>query len=93
MTSNLHQLDVDLHGVCTSVELHDRLASTFSFPDYYGRNWDAFDECIADYGPFSGILKIHGWDELRIRLPQDAELLHSCLDNFAKSVNLRVVWV
>ena len=29
-------------------DLHDEFASRFSFPDYYGRNMDALDECMAD---------------------------------------------
>src|SRR5260221_8444864 len=24
------------------------LATQFNFPDYFGENWDAFDECIRD---------------------------------------------
>jgi RNAse (barnase) inhibitor barstar len=28
--------------------LHSELARTFSFPDYYGRNWDAFNDCFDD---------------------------------------------
>jgi Barstar (barnase inhibitor) len=28
--------------------LLDALASARAFPDYFGRNWDAFDECITD---------------------------------------------
>jgi RNAse (barnase) inhibitor barstar len=29
-------------------ELMDALAVGFSFPDYFGRNWDAVDECLRD---------------------------------------------
>jgi Barstar (barnase inhibitor) len=29
-------------------ELMDGLAVGFSFPDYFGRNWDAVDECLRD---------------------------------------------
>ena len=28
--------------------LHEELAEAFEFPDYYGRNWDAFDECFSE---------------------------------------------
>jgi RNAse (barnase) inhibitor barstar len=27
---------------------HREVAEVFSFPDYYGRNWDAFDECFGE---------------------------------------------
>jgi RNAse (barnase) inhibitor barstar len=28
--------------------LHVELARTFGFPDYYGANWDAFNDCFDD---------------------------------------------
>ncbi|MCO1579123.1 barstar family protein [Crossiella sp. SN42] len=36
----MRMLDVD--------ELFDQFASSFRFPEYFGRNWPAFDECIND---------------------------------------------
>jgi RNAse (barnase) inhibitor barstar len=27
---------------------HREVADAFGFPDYYGRNWDAFDECFGE---------------------------------------------
>lgn len=29
-------------------ELFDALASALELPDYFGRNWDALDECLRD---------------------------------------------
>lgn len=29
-------------------DLHAELGTALSFPEYYGKNWDAFDECVAD---------------------------------------------
>jgi RNAse (barnase) inhibitor barstar len=41
-------LKIDVGSVTTREELHSLIAEAFGFPDYYGRNWDAFDECIRD---------------------------------------------
>lgn len=92
MTGDLQLHDVDLTGIAASPVLHQYLAATFAFPSYYGHNWDAFDECIADFGPRSGVLRIRGWDSLKNRLPRDADILRLCLDDFAKSVNIRIEW-
>jgi RNAse (barnase) inhibitor barstar len=32
----------------TKTELLDILDANLGFPDYFGRNWDALDECIRD---------------------------------------------
>lgn len=41
---------VRLHAdeIAGTEELMDGLAVGFSFPDYFGRNWDALDECLRD---------------------------------------------
>ncbi|GHD83117.1 barstar (barnase inhibitor) [Salinibacterium amurskyense] len=31
-----------------SIDLFDEVAAALQFPEYFGENWDAFDECIAD---------------------------------------------
>lgn len=32
----------------TESALHDEVGAALQFPDYYGENWNAFDECIKD---------------------------------------------
>jgi ribonuclease inhibitor len=72
------QYSVDLSGVKSRDDLHNPIAQIFAFPDYYGRNLDAFDECIADIAPPVSILVI-GLKNLRFVLPREAKLFVECL--------------
>jgi len=77
-------MKVDVSAVRNSEELHDLLAKTFGFPAYYGKNWDAFNECIAEDARVSSVVEVSGIDQLRSRLPRDADLLRRSLTNFAE---------
>ena len=74
-------LNVDVGAVSTPQELHSLLAEAFHFPDYYGQNWDAFDECIRDV-ELPPRVEIVGLEGLRARLPREADLLQRCVTDF-----------
>jgi RNAse (barnase) inhibitor barstar len=42
---------IELQGtrMTSRSDAHDELARAFGFPDYYGKNWDAFGDCLGDY--------------------------------------------
>lgn len=39
---------VDLSKVTTKNELLDAFATALDFPSYFGRNWDALNDCLTD---------------------------------------------
>jgi ribonuclease inhibitor len=78
-----NRLEIDVGDAATRQGLHDLLFEAFQFPDYYGSNWDAFDECIRDV-PVPDVVQITGFQKLQSRLPRDAELLRGCLEDFAQ---------
>jgi ribonuclease inhibitor len=74
VSATRYSLDV---GAITSIEaLHEFLLNVFSFPDYYGNNWDAFDGCIAEIRK-PAVVDVSGLFTLRSRFPRDANLLRS----------------
>lgn len=44
-----HVVDVRGEHCRTSAELFDEWSAALAFPAYFGRNWDALDECLAEY--------------------------------------------
>ena len=78
-------VEIDLNTATTREEIHDRIARALNFPDYYGKNWDAFDECIADLGNTPRKIRFIGIMNLEDRLPREADLLRACLHEFEKS--------
>ena len=76
------KLTIDVGHFRSSLSLHEGLAAVFGFPGWYGKNWDAFRDCInhADISVMPTLLIIRGWEILAERLPRDARLLRECLD-------------
>lgn len=78
-TSN--PLSVDVGSVTSEEKLHTFLAKIFHLPDYYGKNWDACDECVRDVG-FPAHIEIVGLKNLRTRFPREAYLFEKCIPDF-----------
>jgi hypothetical protein len=79
-------------GICSKVELLAALASAGHFPDYFGGNWDALQDCLRDLSWISNRkvvvvhsdLPLHGTPvECRTYL----EILHTTLSDWAGSAN------
>lgn len=65
--------DLDCEGVDTKADYLARCARTFDFPDYFGGNWDALEECLADVGDTDaeGLLVVwHSWQHMALESPK-----------------------
>lgn len=49
---------LDVSAITAREELHAHIAQDYGFPDCYGSNWDAFDECIRDVLPHFDFLRM-----------------------------------
>jgi len=68
--SELTILEGSIADVTTDAQLFAAIASAMQFPDYFGSNWDALDECLCDMDwlPAEGYLLIlrnstKGWSQ------------------------------
>lgn len=57
---------VDFTGCRYISDIHNTLRDAFGFPAYYGKNWDAFWDCITDFflGKGSWAIEVRGYDSL-----------------------------
>ena len=39
---------IDFTGVKYYLQIHEIIKEALDFPDYYGKNWDAFWDCLTD---------------------------------------------
>ena len=71
----LERLDLDTARVTDEAGLLAELARIFRFPDYFGGNWDAADECLRDLSwlPARGyVLRVPDAESLWRSLPAAA---------------------
>jgi hypothetical protein len=46
--SGIRVAQIDFRGVAGKEALLDRISSALRFPDYFGGNWDALEDCLSD---------------------------------------------
>src|SRR5438067_11105146 len=49
-----HWFQADMSTVSSTLSLFDSIGKAFSFPGYWGRNWDALHDCLKDLTWLSG---------------------------------------
>jgi RNAse (barnase) inhibitor barstar len=83
-------IEIDLSEVTTRQELHEILAEAFHFPDDYGKDWDAFRDCISDplQSQVPSQVEIVGFSVLRQVLPREAALLKAVLEEESGSFSV-----
>lgn len=64
----------------TSSSLFDEFAQALSFPEYFGHNWDALEECLADFEwlPAKGYILLIS--DAQAVLPNDEEEYETLLE-------------
>lgn len=78
-------MQLDLNNIHTYDELQSVLSQCFGFPVWYGRNWDAFWDCLRDrdLSRLPAHQRVTGMKSLSTILPRDAEILRECLEELA----------
>ena len=71
---------IDLTEVSSWEAFHDLFAKSFSFPAYYGRNMDAWIDCMEDFAIAGECLRLDltGMNALKARCPEIYEAINEC---------------
>ena len=70
-------IKIDTDGIADWDSFHDTFAAALDFPDYYGRNMDAWIDCISDRdSPF--VLQLDNAKSFRSRCPQIYAAIVEC---------------
>ncbi|MGB3619881.1 MAG: barstar family protein [Ketobacter sp.] len=72
-------MQINVESVTSEKELHEVLARSLGFPDFYGKNWDAFWDSITGLVAMPDHLEFIGSAHLRAVLPESYQKLRSSL--------------
>jgi hypothetical protein len=89
--------ELDLGSVDSKAALMERLAVDLELPAYFGKNWDALDECLNE-APAPGLVVISNAQGLINSEPATAASLSEVLDDACRSwnqinIDMSAIWV
>jgi RNAse (barnase) inhibitor barstar len=73
--------------ICDQESFHHEAAGVFGFPSYYGKNWDAFDECFSELNLSKHVAIV--WAHADVLAKQDLKVFAEAiciLEDHAKAV-------
>lgn len=77
----LHRLEGS--RIRTATDLFDSCAETLQFPAYFGFNWDAFADCLADLSWLPERGRVLLWDRYAVLAENDPDAWAAARDVFA----------
>ena len=90
---------IDFTNVKYYLQVHEIIKEALDFPDYYGKNWDAFWDCLTDMVGRQTNIEIYGFDTLQQKFSEDANLFieiikefkHYRNDKYAHEITIRII--
>ena len=80
----LKSFKLDGESLISVDSFNDQFASTFGFPYYYGRNMNAWNDCMSDHCLGQGMISLH-IENVRIFREQAPQLFEALVDSSAFS--------
>ncbi len=86
-------LELDLNTIQTKEELMEWLGKSFDFPNYFGGNWDAVEECLYDSCAEDTEILLMNEDDLSDELETELPRMERILKNFNNAGELSITLV
>ena len=80
---------LDFSNITHWSEFHQIIKEELDFPEYYGKNWDAFWDCITDMITDTVHIEIRGIEQLKKIDEKSEKMLMECLKEFKHVYNDR----
>jgi RNAse (barnase) inhibitor barstar len=75
---------IDLEHIVNIEHLHDTFAYKLNFPNFYGKNWDAFWDTITGLIEMPETLVLKNWDIFENKFKSDSKILINLINDFNK---------
>ena len=79
-----NSLEIDLENITTSEDLHSLLKAKLDFPEFYGRNLNAFWDSITGLVELPAVIVLKNWKLFEAKLPADAQIMKECFDKMTE---------
>lgn len=76
------KVNIDLSNIETPKELQIVLKEKLEFPDFYGKNWNAFWDAITGLVELPESIVFENWKDLEKNMPEEASYLKNMLNEF-----------
>ena len=85
----MRRVQLDGSEITSGEQFLDAVAAALDFPDYFGRNWDALDDCLFDVDEPT-VVEWTDADRLANADPESYEMALRCFAEAGTSVELRL---
>jgi hypothetical protein len=89
-----HVARLDASAWTREADMHRDIAALFGFPDYYGHNLDALNDCLGDFafgtdaGAAGFVLAFTGYDVFAAHCPREAQIVLDIVADLARRAML-----
>ena len=84
---NVRTVQLDGTQIRSKAAFLEAVAAALNFPDYFGHNWDALDECLADIEEDTEVV----WTDSGFYAAADPEGFRVAVDCFKQAPRVRLL--